>query len=49
MSIGHLVDAICHALEYYLWSAVKDKCYANKPELIDALKDNIREAIGVYI
>ena len=25
---------------------VKDKCYANNPETIDALKDNIREAIG---
>ena len=29
-------------LDYYLWSAVKDKCYADKPEIIDALKDNIR-------
>ena len=27
----------------YLWGAVKDKCYAGKPETIDALKDNIRE------
>ena len=35
------------ALNYYLWrAAVKDKCYADKPETIDALKDNIREAIG---
>ena len=33
-------------LDYYLWGAVKDKWYANKPETIDALKDNIREAIG---
>ena len=33
-------------LDYYLWGAVKDKCYANKQETIDALKDNIREAIG---
>ena len=33
-------------LEYYLWGPVKDKCYADKPETIDALKDNIREAIG---
>ena len=33
-------------LDYYLWSAVKDKCYADKPETIAALKDNIREAIG---
>ena len=31
-------------LEYYMW--VKDKCYADKPETIDVLKDNIREAIG---
>ena len=33
-------------LNYYLCRAVKDKCYADKPETIDALKDNIREAIG---
>ena len=33
-------------LAYYLWGAVKVKCYADKPETIDALKDNIREAIG---
>ena len=33
-------------LDYYLWGAVKDKCYADKPETIDALMDNIREAIG---
>ena len=33
-------------LDYYLWGAVKDKCYADKPKTIDALKDNIREAIG---
>ena len=33
-------------LDYYLWGAVKDKCYSNKPDTIDALKDNIREAIG---
>ena len=33
-------------LDYYLWSAVKVKCYADKPDTIDALKDNIREAIG---
>ena len=31
---------------YYLWGAVKDKCYANNTETIDALKDNIRKAIG---
>ena len=33
-------------LNYYLWGAVKDKCYADKSETIDALKDNIGEAIG---
>ena len=33
-------------LNYYLWGAVKDKCYAEKPETIDVWKDNIREAIG---
>ena len=33
-------------LNYYLWDAVKDKCFADKPETIDALKDNIRGAIG---
>ena len=32
-------------LDYYLWGTVKDKCYADKLETIDALKDNIREAI----
>ena len=32
-------------LEYYSWGAVKDKCYADKPETIDALNDNIRKAI----
>ena len=29
-----------------MWGAAKDKCYADKPEIIDALKDNIREVIG---
>ena len=33
-------------LDYQLWVVVKDKCYANKSETIDALKDNIREVIG---
>ena len=33
-------------LDYFLWGAVKDKRYADKPETIDALKDNIHEAIG---
>ena len=34
------------SLDYYLWGAVKDKCYADKPDTIDTLKDNIRKAIG---
>ena len=29
-----------------MWGAVKDKCYADKPETMNALKDNNREAIG---
>ena len=29
-----------------MWCAVKGKCYAGKPGTIDALKYNIREAIG---
>ena len=33
-------------LDYYLWDAVKDKRYAEKPKTIDDLKDNIRESIG---
>ena len=33
-------------LDNYLWGYVKDKCYADKLETIDGLKDNIREAIG---
>ena len=32
-------------LDYYLWAAVKDKWYLDKPETIDALRDNIREVI----
>ena len=31
------------ALDYYLWGAVKDKCYDDKLERV--LKDNIRELI----
>ena len=33
-------------LGFYLWDAAKDKYYADMPETIDVLKDNIREAIG---
>ena len=32
--------------DYYQRGAVTDKSYADKPETIDALKHNIREAIG---
>ena len=46
--ISRIVDVACPPrscdlilLDYYLWGAVKDKCYADKPEIIDALKDNI--------
>ena len=45
MSFGHLGAVVWIPLDYYLWGAVKDKCYADKPETIDALKDNIRKAI----
>ena len=33
------------SLGYYLWGAVKDKCYSDKLEIIEALKNDIREAI----
>ena len=33
-------------LDYHLWGAIKDNCYADKPQIIDALKNNIRKAIG---
>ena len=33
-------------LDYYLWVAVKDKCYAEKPETVNILKNNIPEAIS---
>ena len=40
------IGNIWFPLVYYLWSADKDKCYADKSDKIDALKDNIGEAIG---
>ena len=40
MSFSHLRAVILH------FCVVNDKFYADKPETIDALKDNIREAIG---
>ena len=33
-------------LDYYLWGAIKYGRYADKPETIDALKDNICDTIG---
>ena len=32
-------------LDYFLWGAVSDKCYANHPETIEALKHEIKVAI----
>ena len=46
MSFGHLGASIWHRWTIIMWCAVKDKCYADKPETINALKNNIREAIG---
>ena len=34
------------SLHYDLLDVFKDKCYVEKPETIDALKDNIRKAIS---
>ena len=51
--ISHRTDVVwpprnCNLtpLDCYLWRPVKDKFYADRPETIDALKDNIREVIG---
>ena len=46
MLFSHLRVAIWHRWTIFLWGAVKDKCYADKPDTIDAWKDNILEAIG---
>ena len=46
MSFGHLGAVIWHRWTIICEGAVKNKCYANKPETIDALNDNICEAIG---
>ena len=46
MSFGHFGAAIWHRWTILCMGAVKDKCYTDKPEIIDALKENIREAIG---
>ena len=46
ISFGHFRAAKqLPQLDYYLWGAVGDICYADKPETIDALKDKILEAI----
>ena len=45
MSFGHLGAAILAIVRWTIICAVKDKCYADKPETIDALKDHILEAI----
>ena len=39
-------NCVLTPLDYYLWGVVKDKCYADKSETIDTLKDNIRETIS---
>ena len=44
--ISRKADVFWTPLNQYLWGAVRDKCYADKPETIDAVKDNIREAIS---
>ena len=47
MSFGHHFSSDnLTPLDCYLWGAVKNKCYADKSEIIDSLKDNIREGIG---
>lgn len=33
-------------LDFFLWGAVKDRCYADNPETIPALKHNIATVIG---
>ena len=45
MSFGHLGGSDLTPLDYYLLGAVKDKCYADKSETNDSLKDNILKAI----
>ena len=41
------LSCVLTPLDYSLWGAFKDKCYADKSETSDALKDNIREVIGL--
>ena len=44
--ISRRADVVGLLFVDYYCGAVKDKCYADKPEIIDTLKDNIQEAIG---
>ena len=44
MSIGHLGTVIWPRWTI-LWGVVKDNCYANDPETIEALKHEIEVAI----
>ena len=43
-SVGDLIP-----FDYFLWEAVKDKCYANHPETIEALKHEIKVAIHILL
>ena len=45
MSIGRLGAVIWAPLDYFLWGAVKNKCYANHSDTIEALKHEIEFAI----
>ena len=45
-SFGHLRAAFWLRWTIICEGAIEDKCYADKPETTDALKDKIREAIG---
>ncbi|CAH2014337.1 unnamed protein product [Acanthoscelides obtectus] len=33
------------SVDYFLWGAVKERCYTNDPQRIDVLKEHIRRAI----
>ena len=48
MSFGLLAAAIWQRCTIVCGGAVKDKCYTDKPEAINALKDNIREGLVKY-
>ena len=47
MSFGHLGSDLT-PLDYYLWGTVKDECYADKPETIDALKEIFVQPLVKY-